>query len=299
MAFLDRWQPAAPSSGNGPDADAPADAGRRDAAAGAQHQPARSPHAGLRPLLLHSRPAGRRVRPGRGRAIAARRYPHGAARPGRPDDGGVAARRAPRRQHRPGPAAARRRALDHDHRRRRGAGVDSPPALCAPGRCPTCREARPPSCARPASATWSSSRSTTRRTWSPERRGCAANSAPASSSSPTPAPRRSSGSRAARSPTPCRSNRGTGRRCCPWRPRRPRDVTLPPAALSPATLSVTSATGFRPSELRRRRPRHAGCWASTSPGRDRTRWRAAVQNRVVQPKYQPLKFSVPPSNTRS
>ena len=34
----------------------------------------------------------------------------------------------------------------------------------------------------------------------------------------------------------------------PLAPEETRDVTLPPAALSPATLSVTSATGFRPSE---------------------------------------------------
>ncbi len=35
----------------------------------------------------------------------------------------------------------------------------------------------------------------------------------------------------------------------PLAPEEARDVTLPPAALSPATLSVTSATGFRPSEF--------------------------------------------------
>ena len=126
MAFIGRWHPAARPLGVAltptrwldlPDADPPAQP---------RHQPPRLPATRRVAAAADSAGAGRRLRRLRRRPLAPRGHRHGAAGPPRPAAGGVAARRAIGRLHRPGAEPAGDGPLDHHRRRRRGPGGGSP-----------------------------------------------------------------------------------------------------------------------------------------------------------------------------
>ena len=251
MAFLGRWQPARRPLGMALTPTRPltlADVMRR--------------------LALSTSLRGHRT-PGVGRCSAFQRLPagefdlvvdgrsrlagtaHGAARPGRPADGGVAARRAPGRHHRPGAAACRPSRTRSPSPATTRRGSRSAGWSCGRGRCPPSGTAGRGPARVPPRRPGRSSRSTTTPSSSPgaawvrgERRARFIVQPDAGA-----APVRR-GSRAGRSPTPCRSNRGD------WHtevlPLAPEEIAgrdaAGRAALAPAMLSVTSATGFRPSE---------------------------------------------------